>query len=76
MPRPSRPPQRQRQRQRFDGYAFAVRFGCGFLMGGLITGYSWLEAFVPAFLIGGILWGLLAWKYGDRFWAFASRWLT
>ena len=66
-------------KEKFDRLEFFVRFGCGFFFGiilvlslGLIG--SWAE-FVVLSLILGLILGLLAAKYGDRFWQALSNWL-
>jgi hypothetical protein len=61
--------------KRFDPIGFFTRFGCGFIFGGLAIGFGFLNSFVPAFLIGGLICGLLAWRFGDRFWEFFARWM-
>jgi hypothetical protein len=55
--------------KRFDMQTFIVRFGCGFLIGGLAGGFSNLS-----FFNGGIICGLLAWKFGDDFWKNFRGW--
>ncbi|MEA5477023.1 hypothetical protein VB774_05265 [Pseudanabaena galeata UHCC 0370] len=64
--------------KRFDMQTFIVRFGCGFLIGGLAGGFGNLSlfngAFLSGFLIGGIICGLLAWKLGDDFWKNFRDW--
>lgn len=59
----------------FDGLQFFVRFGCGALFAIIIVfswGFaSWGEFILLALILGSIF-GLLAAKYGDRFWKFLS----
>ena len=66
-------------KKKFDRLQFFVRFGCGFLLGivfvlslGLIES---LAEFIVFSLILGLIFGLLAAKYGDRFWQCLSDWL-
>ncbi|MEE3717599.1 hypothetical protein V2H45_12615 [Tumidithrix elongata RA019] len=65
--------------KRFDMQTFLVRFGCGFLIGGLAVGFGTIGFFsgslLPGFLIGGIICGLLAWHLGDRFWENFRSWI-
>jgi len=60
--------------KRFDFTTFIVRFSCGFLFGGIVTSFGFLNSILPAFLIGGTIAGLLAWRLGDRFWEIFARW--
>ena len=64
--------------KRFDMQTFIVRFGCGFLIGGLAGGFGSLSilsgAFLLCFLSSGIICGLLAWKFGDDFWKNFKDW--
>ncbi|CAN1209541.1 hypothetical protein TUMEXPCC7403_04915 [Tumidithrix helvetica PCC 7403] len=64
--------------KRFDMQTFMVRFGCGFLIGGLVGFFgsiSYSGSPLLGFLIGGIICGLLAWRLGDRFWANFRSWM-
>ncbi len=65
-----------RQPKNFNAVTtFIARFGCGFLIGGLITALWFRESFATAFLIGGVLCGLCAWIWGDRFWEWFVKWI-
>jgi hypothetical protein len=62
----------------FDMQTFIVRFGCGFLIGGLGCGFGSLSlngSFLPGFLFGGTICGLLAWRLGDDFWKNFKNWM-
>jgi hypothetical protein len=60
-----------------DEFELRVRFGCGCLVGvmlGFAALVAWVgdisaRAVVPAMLGGGVAVGLLARRYGDRFWS-------
>jgi hypothetical protein len=63
-----------------------IRFGCGFVFGLLITGLSgflWLltTAYSRGYyllalsLVCALVFGLLAMRYGDRFWYSMRSWL-
>ena len=62
-----------------DRLQFGVRFGCGFLFAIVFVlslgGFASLGGFVALTLIVGLIFGLLAAKYGDRFWQKLSDWL-
>ena len=59
-----------------------IRFGCGFTFGLLITalcGLFWLVStayyVVAIALLVAIIFGVLAMRYGDRFWYSMKSWL-
>jgi len=59
-----------------------IRFGCGFVFGFLIVGFSgflWSIStayYVAAFaVLCAMVCGLLAMRYGDRFWYSLRHWL-
>ncbi|NEP46645.1 MAG: hypothetical protein F6K35_48630 [Okeania sp. SIO2H7] len=62
-----------------DLVQFFVRFGCGFLFAiVLVLSLGLIQTvgeFVVFSLILGFIFGLLAAKYGDRFWQKLSDWL-
>jgi hypothetical protein len=62
-----------------------IRFGCGFVVGLLLTASYAISLSVTngyysvaVLIVGGVICGLLAMKYGDRFWdgfrGWVSRW--
>jgi hypothetical protein len=61
--------------KRFDLPTFTARFGCGFLVGGLGSGFAFSKSFAVAFLIGGLTVGMLAWLLGDDFWKNFKNWM-
>ena len=57
-----------------DGLEKGIRFGCGFLFGGLILFFAFARVFYstasPFWItvgVGALICGLLAIRYGDRF---------
>ena len=61
--------------KRFDIETFLVRFLCGFILGGLVSGFGLMEVFWLAFFVGGIILGLLHWLLADPFWHFFANWM-
>jgi hypothetical protein len=65
-----------------DAFEKGIRFGCGFVFGGLLAlgaGLTWalansLHLFAAAILIATAF-GVGALHYGDAFWERVSRWL-
>jgi uncharacterized membrane protein len=66
-------------KEKFDRLEFGLRFGCGFLFAVVFVLslglFESLGVFVVLSGILGLIFGLLAAKYGDRFWRFLSDWL-
>lgn len=66
--------------ENFDKTEFAVRFGCGGLIGALFgfgfavqAAYETLGGYAAATLFFVVFYGLLAVRYGDSFWGNFGR---
>ena len=61
-------------------YALRVRFGCGFVFGGVVGAWNALDhgaspaTVVALAALGGLVSGLLARQLGDRFWYSLHFW--
>jgi amino acid transporter len=69
-------------KKKSDHSQFAMRFGCGFLIGILIAGsasivYSaqTMGALILAWVIFALVCGLLAAIFGDKFWQSIIHWI-
>jgi len=65
-----------------DAFEKKVRFGCGFVFGMVASGLSATVLLVAngyyyagLIVLSGLVYGVLAMRYGDRFWSWLRYWV-